>query len=84
MAQLSNPRGAWVYPFEHVYVVGCENHRAMRWEKGTKQRTLVVGEILLERQASHLSRPDGMFSDRHGNLYIADWRNHRVERFYLC
>ncbi|CAF3363457.1 unnamed protein product, partial [Rotaria socialis] len=25
----------------------------------------------------------GLSFDRHGNLYIADWNNHRVQRFSI-
>jgi hypothetical protein len=60
------------------------NHRVMRWEKGAKQGTVIVGGNGQGEQANQLSGPVGLFFDRHGHLYVADTGNHRVQRFSLC
>ncbi|CAF5162068.1 unnamed protein product, partial [Rotaria sp. Silwood1] len=31
-----------------------------------------------------LNGPVGLSSDRHGNLYVADYENHRVQKFEIA
>jgi sugar lactone lactonase YvrE len=59
------------------------NHRIMRWVKGATQGSVIVGGNGLGRQWNQLSYPIGLSFDRHGNLYVADTRNHRVQKFNI-
>lgn len=64
----------------HVYVVDAENDRVVRWEKGAKQGTVVVGENGRGAATIQVSRPDGSFFDRDGHLYVSAmlYSNYRV------
>ncbi|CAF5136899.1 unnamed protein product, partial [Rotaria socialis] len=60
------------------------NHRVMRWTQGDKKEgTVVVGGNGQGEGANQFSYPYGLSSDRHGNLYVVDRDNHRVQRFSI-
>lgn len=62
-------------------VVDEWNHRVIHWEKGAKQGTVIVGGNGQGAEANQLSRPEGLFFDRHEDLYVTDTGNARVQRF---
>ena len=35
------------------------------------------------QQSNQFSGPKGLFFDRQGNLYVADWGNHRIQKFEM-
>jgi hypothetical protein len=55
----------------------------MRWVKGATQGSVIVGGNGEGGQSNQLNRPVGLSFDRHGNLYVVDYRNHRVEKFNI-
>jgi hypothetical protein len=55
----------------------------MRWLKGARQGSIVVGGNGQGEQANQLSDPVGLRYDRHGNLYVVDNGNSRVQRFNI-
>ncbi|CAF2173560.1 unnamed protein product, partial [Rotaria magnacalcarata] len=59
------------------------NHRVMRWTQGAKQGTVIAGGNGKGAGANQFSYPEGLSFDRHGNLYVADEWNHRVQRFSI-
>ncbi|CAF4936748.1 unnamed protein product, partial [Rotaria socialis] len=83
-AQLSSPHGIFVDTLGTLYVADYGNHRVMRWTQGDKkQGTVVVGGNGEGAGANQFSYPAGLSFDRHGNLYVADVNNHRVQRFSI-
>jgi sugar lactone lactonase YvrE len=68
---------------ETVYVADTDNHRIMRWPKGAKQGTIIVGGNGKGGQPNELHLPIGLSFDRHGNLYVVDYGNHRVQKFNI-
>jgi sugar lactone lactonase YvrE len=64
-----------------VYVSDWENHRIMRWVKGATQGSVIVGGNSGGGQSNQPNRPAGLSFDRHGNLYVVDNGNHRVQKF---
>ncbi|CAF5043443.1 unnamed protein product, partial [Rotaria sp. Silwood1] len=52
-----------------------------RWPKGATQGSVIVGGNGSGEQSNQLNWPFGLSFDRHGNLYVVDWRNHRAQKF---
>jgi secreted PhoX family phosphatase len=55
----------------------------MRWMKGATQGNIIVGENGQGEQSNQLNGPDGLSFDRHGNLYVVDRGNDRVQKFNI-
>ncbi|CAF1448194.1 unnamed protein product [Rotaria magnacalcarata] len=84
LTQLSYPTGLFVDTLGTLYVADTGNHRVVRWTRGdNKQGTVIVGGNGTGAGANQLSYPFGLSFDRHGNLYVIEWNNHRVQRFSI-
>ena len=66
-----------------MYVADYRNARIMRWSKGATQGSVIVGGNGRGSQSNQLNSPMGLSFDRHGNLYVVDYGNHRVQKFNL-
>jgi DNA-binding beta-propeller fold protein YncE len=55
----------------------------MRWLKGATQGNVVAGGNGQGAQPTQFNAPLGLSFDRQGNLYVADYGNHRVQKFYI-
>ncbi|CAF3077506.1 unnamed protein product [Rotaria socialis] len=84
VTQLSYPNGLFVDMLGTLYVVDSWNHRVMRWtQRDKKQGTIIVGGNCKGEGANQFSGPIGLSFDRHGNLYVVDRDNNRVQRFSM-
>ncbi|CAF4992531.1 unnamed protein product, partial [Rotaria socialis] len=84
LAQLYYPNGIFVDTLGTLYVADYGNHRVMRWTQGNKnQGTVIVGGNGYGAGANQFYFPYGLSFDRHGNLYVVDWGNARVQRFSI-
>ncbi|CAF3860686.1 unnamed protein product [Rotaria sp. Silwood1] len=85
LTQLHDPQGVVVDQLGTVYVADHFNHRIMRWpKKGAKQGTVIIGGNGSRSQSNQRLCPIiGLSLDRHGNLYVVDWGNHRVQKFKI-
>ncbi|CAF2091295.1 unnamed protein product, partial [Rotaria magnacalcarata] len=97
--QLNVPTYLFVDRQQNVYVSDRNNHRVMKWNKGAKedegnnrvmrwtqgakQGTVIVGGNGKGAGANQFNIPYGLSFDRHGNLYVADMSNNRVQRFSI-
>ncbi|CAF4619490.1 unnamed protein product, partial [Rotaria socialis] len=82
--QLYYPYGIFVDTLGTLYVADSSNHRVMRWTQGDKkQGTVIVGGNGEGEGANQFNVPIGLSFDRHGNLYVVDHWNHRVQRFSI-
>ncbi|CAF3392364.1 unnamed protein product [Rotaria socialis] len=82
LTQLSNPQGIFVDTLGTLYVADWGKHRVMRWtQEDKKQGTVIVGGNGEGAGANQFNYPRGLSFDRQGNLYVADYRNNRVQRF---
>ena len=72
--QLAVPNGIFVDDKETIFVADNENNRVMRIPAGTLDGTIISGD-------HQLSSIEGLTFDSHGNLYVADWGNNRVQMF---
>ncbi|CAF2030128.1 unnamed protein product, partial [Rotaria magnacalcarata] len=84
LTQLYHPSGLFVDALGTLYVADTRNHRVMRWTQGdNKQGTVIVGGNGVGAGANQFKFPVGLSFDQHGNLYVADQNNHRVQRFSI-
>ncbi|CAF2143723.1 unnamed protein product [Rotaria magnacalcarata] len=84
LTQLYHPTGLFVDTLGTLYVADSRNHRIMRWTQGdNKQGTVVVGGNGQGAGANQFNYPTGLSFDRHGNLYVAEYGNNRVQRFSI-
>ncbi|CAF5138792.1 unnamed protein product, partial [Rotaria sp. Silwood1] len=66
-----------------VYVADSWKYRIMRWPKGATRGSIIVGANDYGTQSNQLYGPIGLSFDRHGNLYVVDHSNHRVQKFNI-
>ncbi|CAF4338925.1 unnamed protein product [Rotaria magnacalcarata] len=64
-----------------VYVVDSWNHRVTLWPKEAKQGTVIAGGNGQGNTSNQLNSPVGLSFDEHGNLYVADCGNDRIQCF---
>ncbi|CAM4898089.1 unnamed protein product [Rotaria socialis] len=84
LTQLSFPNEIFVDTLDTLYVADTLNNRVMRWTQGDKKQGIViVGRNGQGEGANQFHLPVGLSLDRHGNLYVADQYNHRVQRFSI-
>ncbi|CAF4839150.1 unnamed protein product, partial [Rotaria socialis] len=84
LTQLSYPYGIFVDTLGTLYVADSWNHRVMRWTQGDKkQGTVIVGGHGEGAGANQFQYLRGLSFDRHGNLYVVDNENNRVQRFSI-
>ena len=87
LAQLSGPRSVAVDAAGNLWIADQNNHRIRRVDVGTGNITTVAGtgtagfsgDIGLA-DAAQLSSPRGVAVDAAGNLWIADFGNHRIRK----
>jgi sugar lactone lactonase YvrE len=51
--------------------------------RGATEGSILAGGNGKGKQMNQLHYPNGLSFDRHGNLYVADCFNHRVQKFEL-
>ncbi|CAF3425343.1 unnamed protein product [Rotaria socialis] len=84
LTQLYYPNGFFVDTLSTLYVADPWNHCVMRWtQEDKKQGTVVVGGNGAGKGVNQFNVPVGLSFDRHGNLYVVDHDNHRVQRFSI-
>ncbi|CAF4932884.1 unnamed protein product, partial [Rotaria socialis] len=84
LTQLSYPQGIFVDTLGTLYVADWGNARVLRWTQGDKKQvTVVVGGNGQGPGANQFSYPIGLSFDQHGNLYVTDELNNRVQRFSI-
>ncbi|CAM2711976.1 unnamed protein product, partial [Rotaria socialis] len=84
LTHLYYPNGIFVDTLGTLYVVDSLNNRVMRCTQGgKKQATIIVGGNGEGGGVNQFNVPRGLSFDRHGNLYVADTGNNRVQRFSI-
>ncbi|CAF1527985.1 unnamed protein product, partial [Rotaria magnacalcarata] len=77
--------GIFVDTLGTLYVADSGNHRVMRWTQGDKkQGTVIAGGNGAGAGANQFHYLRGLSFDRHGNLYVTDEDNSRVQRFSIA
>jgi sugar lactone lactonase YvrE len=84
--QLNYPAGILVDRLGTVYVADHWNHRVMRWRWGDDKpiADVIAGDHYLPgNYPNQMNGPEGLAFDQDGNLYVADAKNHRIQRFKI-
>ncbi|CAF4282212.1 unnamed protein product, partial [Adineta steineri] len=79
----SSPYGVIVDHFGQVYVADSGNDRIMRWCEGKEEGEIVVGGNGKGDQSNQLNSPSDLSFDDEGNLYVAEYWNHRIQKFEI-
>ncbi|CAF1561440.1 unnamed protein product, partial [Adineta steineri] len=79
--QLYGPTFIFVDEYQSIYVSDSDNHRVMKWKKGSKNGTIVAGGNGEGRNLIQLSSPYGVIVDNLGQIYVADRGNDRIMRW---
>jgi DNA-binding beta-propeller fold protein YncE len=53
----------------------------MRWLKGSREGSIIIGGNGCGQQPNQFNYHRGLSFDRRGNLYVADFNNHRIQKF---
>ncbi len=82
--QLSSPTGVFLDRDGNMYVADNNNNRVQKFPPGSNSSSKgfpVAGGFGLGMAANQLNHPSSVFVDSHGNLFVADEGNHRVQEF---
>ncbi|CAF1269239.1 unnamed protein product [Rotaria magnacalcarata] len=75
--QLNRPHFTFVDLNFNLFVPDTDNHRIMKWSKGSTQGIVVSGNVNL----SQLAGPHAIVADKLGTIYVVDHELHRVMRW---
>ena len=82
-AQFHNPKGIVADSLGNIYVVDTNNHKIRKIKPNGEVSTLAGSSLGFEDGIganAQFNYPYGITIDIEGNLYIADWGNHRVRK----
>jgi gliding motility-associated-like protein len=82
--ELTNPGSVYLDAGGNIYVGDNGNNRVQKFPAGSTTGTngvTVAGGNGAGAAANQLNGIDGLFIDGSGNLYVADFENHRVQKF---
>jgi sugar lactone lactonase YvrE len=80
--RLNEPQALTVDKYGSVFVTDLYNHRIQRWSVRDNTTQTVAGITGVSGSDSqHLDRPYGVGLDSKVNLYVSDYRNHRIQKF---
>ncbi|MDB5244002.1 MAG: hypothetical protein JWP57_4628, partial [Spirosoma sp.] len=81
--RVATPSGVFVDRDMTVYVADSANHRIQKWLPGAREGITVAGnpEGRPGNGANELDSPSGVFVDELGAIYVADTRNHRIQKW---
>jgi len=80
---LADPFGLYVDQSGTLFVADWGKHRIVRYAKGEKLATIVVGEGGRGTGANQFTHPMAIAFDSHGNLYVSDYSNNRIQKFHI-
>ncbi len=82
--QLDNPADVYVDGSGAIYVADKRNHRIQKFppnSTGSTAGTTVAGGTGSGSGANQLNRPNGVFVDGSGAIYVSDYINSRIQKF---
>ena len=83
-SQLNFPVAVVVDSNQYMYIVDRSNHRIQRWALGACAGECLVGCSGSSGPGSYqLNLPQSVAFDNQGALYVSDYGNNRVQRFFL-
>ena len=82
--QLNEPVAVLIDRMNDCLIISEQgNHRVMRWLKDAEEGEMIMGGNGGGSQDNQLYQPTSMSLDKHGNLYVVDRNNNRIQRFDL-
>ena len=81
--KLNQPRCLYFDASNALYICDFANNRIQKWILGTPNGTTVAGNSsgTMGVDARGLDNPTDIAFDKFNNIYVADYNNHRVQRF---
>lgn len=87
--QMNFSIGIFVDPLENMYIADYYNHRIQKWKVAKKDisfvdgdATTVAGDQGQGTAANQFNGPKAIFVDAIGDLYVADMKNHRIQKYH--
>ncbi|CAF0727994.1 unnamed protein product [Adineta steineri] len=81
-SQLISAAGIYVDLNNTLYVADVNNHVIWKLLSNAVNATIVAGTYQTSGTSStQLNWPQDVYTDRHGNVYVSDWYNHRVQKY---
>jgi hypothetical protein len=83
--QMSGPAGFYLSSNRSFYIADQINHRIMLWLWNASSGVVIAGQTgAAGNDTFHLNLPADIFVDeKSGQIYVADFHNHRIIRFTL-
>lgn len=80
---LKYPRDVFLDYMQNVYVADCDNNRIQFFPAGKSNGITIVGSAagLAGSSSVELNSPISLIVDINFNVYVADYFNHRIQRF---
>ena len=87
--QMNFSIGIFVDPLENMYIADYYNHRIQKWKVAKKEIPFVDGDAITVAgdqgqgtAANQFNGPKAIFVDAIGDLYVADMKNHRIQKYH--
>jgi sugar lactone lactonase YvrE len=81
--------GVFVDPLENMYIADYYNHRIQKWKVARQDIPFVDGDASTVAggqgqgtAANQFNGPKAIFVDVLGDLYVADMKNHRIQKYH--
>ena len=81
LSSLNSPSNLYVDENEAVYVSDENNHRIVKWTKGSTAGVVVAGTGTSGSSSNQLSNPIAIYVDANATIYVLDRYNYRVQKF---
>ncbi len=80
VGQFSSPAGLFVHT-SGIYIADTDNHRIVRIDNLFGAGWTALGDpVTPGSEPNHFNKPNGIFVDSSGRVYVADTGNHRIVR----
>jgi sugar lactone lactonase YvrE len=87
--QMNFSIGVFVDPLENMYIADYYNHRIQKWKVAKQDIPFVDGDAITVAgdqgqgtAANQFNGPKAIFVDVLGDLYVADMKNHRIQKYH--
>ena len=80
--QINGAYGLTISKSGDLYIADSKNHRILKWTPGAAEGSIVAGTGgVAGSNANQLNNPYAVFLDKDENMIIADYGNHRIQKW---